>query len=693
MKSEFFSYLDGFNLITIIAPNEFNSYDKKFNLISENETIPLTILNVESLGMEMKYTTEVNETIALNESYYVSDEERRLSFLRIGKVVRTELFDMMYEYDKHDLGVTYTKEKTTFKLWSPVAKEIELELVLTNGMRQYIDLTYYTNGLWQTEVFQDLEGAKYRYRVRVNEWFKTITDPYAISSTANGEYAYVVNPDKFKKFKNPVPEFSGKRVDAVIYEASIRDLTSSSTSKTVNKGKFIGLLENHKDEGIDYISKLGVTHLQLLPIFDFEGVDELDEFASYNWGYNPSQYNVVEGSYSTNPNDPYKRINELIELIDYIHKKGMRVSMDVVYNHVFNMKTFPFESLVPGYFFRFDKYGIKTEASGCQNDTASERLMMHHFILQSIKHWMKTFRISAFRFDLMGLHDIELMTKVNIVSESIDPHAMIYGEGWVMDSTVAKELRSNMNNSQFMPNVSFFNDTFRDAIKGGTFSKTIGYALGGKVKKNDLYYLFTGSSIDRYKFSNPSQSVNYVECHDNHTFYDRAKILNKSLKEEEIKDYAGLALAFVILSQGIPFIHAGQSFLRSKQGVENSYKSSDEINKIDWDLKDKHQDLVNTTRDLIKLRKQYRVFRLDSNAKIKKQIRIQTTSPEKNTINFQLTDLNKTLCVYFKNDYEHELLTPGLNYELIFNKDHITKDKVNELVVNKPGCYIFIKED
>ena len=692
MKSEFFSYLDGFNLITIIVPNRYNGTHKSFSLVSENETVPLTIMKVESLGLETKYTTEVNETIQLNESYYVIDENRRLSFLRIGKVVRTELFDMMYEYNGHDLGATYTKEKTVFKLWSPVAKEIELELLLANGMRQFIDLKYHTSGLWSITVFENLDGVKYRYRVRVNESFKTITDPYAISSTANGKYAYVVDPNKFRKFKYDKPAYSGKRVDAVIYEASIRDLTASKTSKAVNKGKFIGLLENHKNEGIDYISTLGITHLQLLPVFDFEGVDELNQFDSYNWGYNPSQYNVVEGSYSSDPNDPYTRINELIELIDYIHKKGMRVSMDVVYNHVYNMKTFPFEDLVPGYFYRFDKNGIRTNSSGCGNDTASERVMMHHFILQSIKYWMRTFNISAFRFDLMGLHDIELMMKVDIEAKLIDSKAIIYGEGWVMDSNVAKELRSNMSNAKLMPNISFFNDTFRDVIKGGTFSKTIGYALGGKVKKNELYYLFTGSAIDRYKFSNPSQSINYVECHDNHTFYDRAKILNKSLTEAEIEDYTGLALAFTILSQGIPFIHAGQSFLRTKKGVENSYKSSDAINEINWDLRDKHLDVIKTTKELIKIRKQHRVFRLESNAQIKKQVRIQPGKPELNTIAFLLTDLTKTLCVYFKNDYEHELLSPGPNYELIFNKNHTTNNKEEELVVNKPGCYIFIKE-
>lgn len=692
MKSDFFSYLDGFNLITIIVPNRLNNPNKQFNLISENETIPLTIVQVEPLGQETKYITEINETIQLNENYYVSDENRRLSFLRVGKIVRTDLFDMMFEYSDHDLGVTYSKEETIFKLWSPVAKEIELELITKQGMKQFIFLKYQSSGLWSLVVKADLEGCKYRYHVRVNEAFKTIQDPYAISSTANGKYNYIVDPSRFKAFKNDVPEFSGKRVDAVIYEASIRDLTMSKTSKAIHKGKFKGLIEDHKDEGLDYISTLGITHLQLLPIYDFEGTDELEP-TLYNWGYNPSQYNVVEGSYSTDPNDPYVRINELIEMIDLAHKKGLRISMDVVYNHVYNMKTFPFEDLVPGYFFRFDKYGIRTDSSGCGNDTASERIMMHHFIVQSIKYWMKTFKISAFRFDLMGLHDIEVMLKVDIESKKIDKDAFIYGEGWVMESFIDKQNRANMSNSKYMPNISFFNDSFRDIIKGGTFSKTIGYALGGKVSRSELYYLFTGSAIDNYKFSNPNQSINYIECHDNHTFYDRAHILKPNIKEEELKDYVKLSLAFTILSQGIPFIHAGQSFLRSKLGVENSYRSSDEINQIDWALKDKHADVVQTTKDLITLRKLHRVFRLDSNTKIKKQVRINNQRAEIATIEFILTDLNKKMSVFFKNDYDYEVLTPGRGFELIFNKDKLTHLQEEELIVNKPGCYIFLKED
>lgn len=692
MKNDFFSYLDGFNEITIIMPIRLENENKQFELEGENFSTSLIIEEIISIGDEIKYVCSVDDTIYLNESYIVVDEQGNRSFLRIGKVVRTELFDMMFVSNGRDYGFVYQKEKTTFKVWSPVAKEIELELVKKDNRKEFIDLTYQSTGNWEATVYEDLEGVKYRYRVRVNESFKTATDPYAIASTANGEYNFVVDSSKFRKFKNPKPKFSGKAVDAVIYEASIRDLTSSKTSKAVNKGKFKGLLEGHKTEGIDYIASLGVTHLQLLPIFDFEGVDELNPQKSYNWGYNPSQYNVVEGSYSTDPNDPYKRINELIELIDYIHSKGLRVSMDVVYNHVYNVNTFSMEAFVPGYAFRFDEYGMRTNSSGCNNDVASERAKIHQFIIRSVSYWMETFKISAFRFDLMGLHDVELMNRIVSEAKLIDQDVLIYGEGWNMVTNVPKNQRSNMSNARLMPNISFFNDRFRELIKGGTFNKTLGYAMGNNIKRSDIYYLYTGSSLDKYLFVNPNQSLNYVECHDNHTFYDRAKILNKDFTDEQIKDYARLALSFVVLSQGMPFIHAGQCFLRSKNGVENSYRSPDKINEIDWTLRDKHQDLVETLKDLISLRNKHKVFRLDTNGAIKKQIKIMETHPYEKTTHFQLKDLNKVISVFFKNDYKPELLSLEHKYKLIFDSTKIVKSKKHELYVEKPGAYIFLKE-
>jgi pullulanase len=692
MKNDFYSYLDGFNEITLIVPNSIYKDHKRFHLEAENFTTELIIYAIIPLGNEIKYQCGIDDTILLNESYVVVDEDDNRSFLRIGKVVRTELFDMMYVSDGNDYGFVYSKEKTKFKVWSPVAKEIELELVKKDGSREFIDLHYLTTGNWQAVVYEDLEGVKYRYRVRVNESFKTTTDPYAIASTANGEYNYVVDKKKFRKFKHPKPEFSGKSVDAIIYEASIRDLTSSKTSKAVNKGKFKGLLENHKNEGINYIASLGVTHIQLLPIYDFEGVDEKDQFKRYNWGYNPSQYNVVEGSFATDPDDPYKRINELIELIDYIHSKGMRVSMDVVYNHVYNVKTFSMEAFVPGYTFRYDESGMRTTISGCNNDVATERGKIHRFIVNSVKHWMETYNISAFRFDLMGLIDIETMNKVVTEAKAIDPDVLIYGEGWNMPSNIPKSHRANMTNSRFMPNIAFFNDRFRELIKGGTFNNILGYAMGGQVKRSDLYYLYTGSSLDKYLLSSPTQSLNYVECHDNHTFYDRIKLLNKDLTEEQIKDYARLAMGVVILSQGMPFIHAGQEFLRTKQGVENSYRHPDSINEIDWELRDKHQDLVNTTKDLITLRKTYKVFRLDTNARIRKQIKIVDTHAYEKTSQFILSDLNKEIRLFFKNDYVKELLTVERDYKLIFDGYKIVESTEHELYVEKPGTYIFLKE-
>lgn len=692
MKSDFFSYLDGFNLISILVPKRLDNDHKKFILVNESQTITLTILTKELIGQEVKYSCSINDNIYLNQNYMIFDEAKNQSFLRTGSIVRTELFDMMYDYDEDDLGITYTEISTTFKLWSPVAKEIELELIDLKGIKQFIDLKYQERGVWALTVFGNLDGYKYRYRVRVNETFNVTTDPYAIASDANGEYNFVVDTNKFYSFKNTKPEFSGRKVDAIIYEVSVRDYTISSTSKALNKGLYEGMHEDLANEGINHIKDLGITHVQLMPVYDFEGTDEVEKDLEYNWGYNPSQYNVPEGWYSKAPEDAYARINELRKLVDEYHGAGLRVNMDVVYNHVYDMGTFPFEKIVPGYFYRFDSKGIRTEVSGCGNDIASERPMMQRFILNSIKWWMNTYHIDGFRFDLMGLLDIETMNKVDALVKSIDPSAFVYGEGWIMANTLPDTKRSHMGNQQFMPYIAHFNDAFREQIKGGTFSSSLGFALGGKVSNADLFYLFTGSAVDQYRFFNPNQSINYIECHDNHTFYDRAKVLLRNPSEQEIKDYARLGLAFVILSQGVPFIHAGQEFLRSKNGVENSYKSPDSINQVDWTLREKHIDLVESVKDLINIRKDYKLFRLRQVTDIKQSIRIVEQSVQTTTVQFVLTGFNQTIKVFFKNSYIDELLPVGDHYQCIFDGKQRVSEKVNHYLVNTPGVYLFVKE-
>ncbi|MDY0210421.1 MAG: type I pullulanase [Acholeplasma sp.] len=692
MKSDFFSYLDGFNLINILVPEKLENDHKKFSLENESQTILLTIQNKQKIGREIKYSCSINDNIFLNQNYMVYDEGRNQSFLRTGSIVRTELFDMMYDYDQDDLGVTFTDGFSTFKLWSPVAKEIELELIDLKGIKQFIDLRYHERGVWSLTVFGNLEGYQYRYRVRVNETFNVTTDPYAIASTANGVYNYVVDPSRFSPFSHDKPEFSGRKVDAIIYELSVRDYTISKTSKAIHKGLYEGLYEDLENEGINHIKDLGITHIQLMPVYDFEGTDELDKDKLYNWGYNPSQYNVPEGWFSKNPDDAYERINELRQLVDAYHAKGIRVNMDVVYNHVYDMGTFPFEKIVPGYFYRFDSKGIRTEVSGCGNDIASERPMMQRFILNSIKWWMNTYQIDGFRFDLMGLLDIETMNKIDALVKSIDPAAFVYGEGWMMQNTLPDSKRSHMGNQQFMPYIAHFNDAFREQIKGGTFSNSVGFAMGGKVSNADLFYLFTGSAVDQFRFFNPNQSINYIECHDNHTFYDRANLLLKNPTNQQIKEYARLGLALTILSQGVPFIHAGQEFLRSKRGVENSYKSPDSINEIDWTLKDEHMDLVSSVKDLIEIRKQYKLFRLRQVTDIKQSIRIVEQSVQTSTVQFVLTGFNQVIKVFFKNSYTDELLPTGDGFKCIFDGTKKTNEIVSHYLVNKPGAYLFVKE-
>jgi pullulanase len=275
---------------------------------------------------------------------------------------------------------------------------------------------------------------------------------------------------------------------------------------------------------------------------------------------------------------------------------------------------------------------------------------------------------------------------------SIDEKGFVYGEGWVMDNTLPNRLRSHMANHQYMPQISHFNDQFRDKIKGGTFTNTPGFALGGKISSSDLFYLFTGSSLDKFLFFNPTQTINYVECHDNHTFYDRAKVLRPELSEAQLKDYSALALAFVILSSGVPFIHAGQEFLRSKNGVENSYKSSDEINQIDWTLREKHADLVQMTKDLISLRKKYKVFRFQQVSAIKQFIRFIESNPVTKTTEFRLNSFDGTFRVFFKNDYQEELLKVGKGYQTIFDGRKLVNENSDNYLVKKPGAYIFFKE-
>lgn len=682
------AYIDSFNEITILVDKDVKLDGIEFFLVLNEEKIKLNIISLHEEYHHYKYIVEYENPIQLNKDYYIIDNNDNYTLLRSGSIIRCPKFDEVYKYDG-PLGAEYNKDKTIFRVWSPVAKEIVLDLIYDDKIYKH-SFIYKDKGMWECEVNGDLEGYGYLFNVRVFDTFKSIPDPYGIASCANGKYNYIINPNKLYKMKYPKPAFSGRYTDAVIYEASIRDFTYYLNND--NKGNFLGIVEDNKTStgestGLNYISSLGVTHLQLLPIFDFGGVDDINKNELYNWGYNPEQYFIPCGWYSKNPNDPYSRINELLELVDECHKRGLRVIMDVVFNHVYKHEEFPFDYLVPGYYYRVGSDGFMSNASFCGNDFASERYMASRFIIDCLKYYTCVFNMSGFRFDLMGLLDINTLNRAHLVLKEIDNEIMLYGEGWNMNNPLPNELRPHMYNHAKIPGYSFFNDRFRDFIRGSQFDNYVGFAFESGKSLFDLYNIVLGSCLDYYKFKKASQSINYVECHDNYTFYDYGKTYLR-LDENRVLDAARLALEIVVISEGIPFIHAGEEFFRTKQGVENSYNTKDEINMIDYNRRDKYLDMVNTLRDIISIRKEYECLRSTEEDEIKSFVRPLEALIDNNTFSYVLSCQNYNLFVIIKNDYENKVIKLD-NTTMIFDGYHKCNKSINQIILNTPGVYLF----
>jgi len=554
--------------------------------------------------------------IDFSREYFIKQDDKIYPLI-FGDCVRDDEFDKKF-YFSDWLGFQYSEQRTEFRIWAPIAHRV---ILLLNDIEFEMSRK---GGVYFAAIEGDYEGSKYKYLIRVNhEWVET-TDPYAISSAANGEYNYVIDIEKTRinMNKQKLPKFT-KYTDSILYEVHIRDFTIADDTVD-NKGTYIGMLEGER--GLNYIKELGITHVQLMPIFDFHTVDELNKFDTYNWGYDPWQYNVPEGSYSKNPNDPYSRINELKQLISEAHKKGLRINLDVVYNHVYDYENHPFNKIVPGYYFRHDEFGNMSNGTGCENDTECKRRMVSKFIKDSVTYWAKEYAVDGFRIDLMGTHNTELINEIYDIVKAIDRNAMVYGEGWNIATMLNENERAIISNHKDLEGVAFFNDRFRDYIKGDLFiDKSKGFLLSDDYTKQ-LVYLLKGSSVDgivNAYFSEPSQSINYIECHDDLTLYD--KLLD--VECDDISTKQKLAIGLILLSQGIPFIHSGMEFMRTKQGEHNSYKSADEINKIDWDLLEKNRDVFEFTRELIKIRKMQDHFRFSTVEEVIKYIDINIIAP------------------------------------------------------------------
>jgi pullulanase len=564
--------------------------------------------------------------------------------IELAKLYDSDQFAAKYTYTGNDLGVTYTKTSTKLRVWAPTAKAVSVvtykEFDSPSSSGKLTKMKYDSKGTWVVTLKGDKRGTVFNYRVEVNNTVNEAVDPYVRATTVNGTRGVIVdlNSTDPKGWGAAKPKFSGKPTDAVIYELHVRDLSMDDSSgiPAANKGKYLALTNlntSHKGEktGVSAIKDLGVTHVELLPVFDFATVNE--NLPSFNWGYDPQNYNVPEGSYSSNPKNPTARITELKSAILALNKAGLRVNMDVVYNHVSNANTFSQNLIVPGYFFRRDNNGNLTSGSGCGNDVASERPMVRKFIVDSVKYWASEYKMDGFRFDLMGLMDIQTINEITTALKKIDPKIIVIGEGWNM-GTLPSDKRANQLNISKLPGVAHFNDQIRDGIKGSVFdSADTGFATGKFNQRMNVSAGIVGNTdystevVTKWTTDSPGQSVNYVESHDNMTLADKISVSVIDATPSEIAQMSRLASSIVLLSQGLPFMQAGQEFLRSKNKDPNSYKSSDLVNSLKWSTKSTNAVTVKYFKGLIALRKAHPAFRMSTTAQIRNNLTF-VDSPE-----------------------------------------------------------------
>lgn len=606
-------------------------------------------------------------------------------------------------YDGTDLELVVDNSGTHFALWSPEAQQAQVQLYNTDrNTPAYMTLpmTKSERGVWRASVPEKLYGKFYTFKIKYDgKWLAETPGVWAKAVGANGERAAIIdfastNPDGWAQDHGPKVD---NITDAVIYEMHFRDFSVDPSSGIVNKGKFLSLTEEDTKSilgdktGIDHLKELGITHVHILPSYDYNSVDETNlQKNQYNWGYDPFNYNAPEGSYSTNPSDPTARVREMKQMIKALHDAGIGVVMDVVYNHTAQNDDSNFSLTAPGYYYRHRADGTYSDASGCGNETASERQQMRDFIVNSTKYWADEYHIDGFRFDLMAIHDIETMNQVAAELHKINPNIIIYGEGWTAgDSPLPAEKRALKENVAQLDGIAVFSDDIRDAIKGHySNEEDRGFATGKpgneETVKIGIVAATAHPQVDYSKGNNskipyakaPTEVINYVSCHDDLTLTDKLAKSMPGSTEDQRKRAARLAQTIVLTSQGTPFIFAGEEVFRDKKGVHNSYKSPDSINAIDWTLKQKNADQYAYYRELINLRKQHPAFRMTTTDDIAKHLVFDTVDQD-NVISYSLKDnangdpWKEIKLIFNGNDHPVTVKVPKGNWTIVANDGQI----------------------
>ncbi|KXT78972.1 type I pullulanase [Streptococcus sp. DD13] len=600
----FTAYLDDLRTISIHLPHHFEHSHLTFTITKKGEKHlgqELQLQHSLEVNQEVIYHLQASEDLDLDTFYEIYDHDRNHTTLEYRSIVRTAAFDQHFFYNGSDLGANYTPEATTFTLWAPISESVLLQIG-----NETKPLVRKERGIWTLTLSGDYDGQAYHYLHKVNNQWVSVHDPYALSSEANSKRSYVIDKGRFqpvKRARTQVP-----KQEAVIYEMSVRDF-SSDKEAGFKGGPFQALTEspqlNGKKIGFDYLKKLGVSHVQWMPLYDFGSVDEDHPELVYNWGYDPVQYNVPEGSFASNPNDPYARIIELQEAIHFYHQADLSVIMDVVYNHVYDIDTYAFEKIIPGYCYRVDEHHRKTNGTFCGNDMASERLMIRKYIKDSLTIWLDLYGFDGFRFDLMGILDIQTMNQVAQELQKRYPNVYLYGEGWEMATGLESRLLAHQYNAEQLPQIGFFNDLYRDTLKETLVQPQLLQDIHHRQRIEDILTGTIGAALKNGRYQTIQQTVNYIECHDNATFFDYIHLKRPDLTPEDQIHIARLGLQLVLLSQGTAFLHSGQEFFRTKDNLDNTYNCPDTINHLDWSRANLFEKDVTFIQKLIQFRKNH----------------------------------------------------------------------------------------
>lgn len=621
--------------------------------------------------------------------------------------------DEQYYYDGDDLGAVIYPDKTVFKTWAPLATAVYLNLYLDgegDNRTESLPMEQLDKGVWYVEILRNCDGEFYTYTFEYNhKRLDETIDIYAKACGVNGQRGAVVDfstTDPKDWEDTPSPECTNP-CDAVIYECHIRDFSIDESSGVayLYRGKYLGMsIGGTNCDGVntclEHLKELGITHVQLLPVQDFATVDEAHpEKGQYNWGYDPKNYNCLEGSYSTDPSDPKCRIREFKQLVQTLHKNGIGVIMDVVYNHTYYTEESAFERSFPYYYHRTTDKGRFTNGSGCGNETASDHLMMRKLIIDSLKFWVKQYHIDGFRFDLMALHDIDTVNAIRAELDKINNRILMYGEGWTGgESPIQADKLAYKWNSYKFGRVGLFNDNIRDSVKGGTFNPyDKGFVSGNRNAVATLKRGIVGS-VPHFELRDareacwafePTQAINYCEAHDNNTLWDKLSICAKNDSEQTRIKMDKLSAAIVLLSQGVPFLQLGQDFLRTKPRVlkqgeepndvnifeENSYNSPDYTNAVHWDRKARYFEVFRYYKALIRLRKSSRLFRMSMRWEVEQKLSFWKMNDESFII-FSLFDENESFVVALNPyDEDRHFCLPNGSWYLCCDEDGGERDE------------------